>query len=127
MVLNVDKILSNPKITRTNLSIIYKELKKLNLGIPWLDLLRKTTRNELLNKLKNKLEPKPQKYIVSGKIKITVRSNFEGKNGATERITTSEEKYNETITATSKEEAIKKQLISVVYKSSFKGKKKLTS
>ena len=41
---NVKTILLNPKITRTQLSKVYKEIKSLNLGIPWLDVLRKTTR-----------------------------------------------------------------------------------
>ena len=105
---DVKSILNKDKLNRTELSLINQTIKQLKLNIPWLDLLRKTTRGEVLAKLKSKLEPKPQKYIVSGIIKITTRSKFLGKNGATERITTSEEKYNETITATSKEEAIKK-------------------
>ena len=41
---NVNKILLNPKITRGELSKVYKEIKNLNLKIPWLDILRKTTR-----------------------------------------------------------------------------------
>ena len=41
---NVNKLLLNPKITRGELSKVYKEIKILNLGIPWLDVLRKTTR-----------------------------------------------------------------------------------
>ena len=80
--------------------LLRHRIKQLKLNIPWLDLLRKTTRGEVLAELKSKLEPKPQKYIVSGRIKITTRSKFLGKNGATERITTSEEKCNETVTAT---------------------------
>ena len=41
---NVNKILLNPKITRGELSKVYKEIKILNLGIPWLDVLRKSSR-----------------------------------------------------------------------------------
>ena len=105
---DVKNILSKDKLNRTELSLIYKTIKQLKLNIPWIDVLRKTTRGDVISKLKNKLEPKQQKYIVIGTIKITIRSKFVGETGATERITTSEEKYNETITATSKEEAIKK-------------------
>ena len=57
MITNVDKILSDPKITRTNLSIVYKELKKLNIGIKWLDVLRKTTRKDVISTYKSHQQP----------------------------------------------------------------------
>ena len=47
---NVKTILLNPKITRGELSKVYKEIKILNLGIPWLDVLRKTTRANVVVK-----------------------------------------------------------------------------
>ena len=47
---NVNKVLLNPKITRGELSKVYKEIKRLNLGIPWLDILRKSSRANVANK-----------------------------------------------------------------------------
>ena len=58
----VEKVLSKPKITRTDLSNVYKQIKQLKLNITWLDLYRKSTRLESLNKLKkNKIQPKKNK------------------------------------------------------------------
>ena len=45
---NVKTILLNPKITRGELSKVYKEIKSLNLGIPWLDVLRKSSRGNVV-------------------------------------------------------------------------------
>ena len=52
MITNVDKILSDPKISRTQLSQVYAELKKLNIGIKWIDVLRKTTRKDVISTYK---------------------------------------------------------------------------
>ena len=53
---DVKTILSKDKHSRTELSQIYKSIKELKLNIPWLDLLRNTTRGEVIAKLKNKLQ-----------------------------------------------------------------------
>ena len=57
----VEKVLSKPKITRTDLSNVYKQIKQLKLNITWLDLYRKSTRENTLGKVKEALEPKPIK------------------------------------------------------------------
>ena len=57
----VQKVLSKPKVTRTDLSNVYKQIKQLKLNIPWLDLYRKSTRENTLGKVKEALEPKPTK------------------------------------------------------------------
>ena len=54
---DVKTILSKDKLNRTELSQIYKSIKAQQLNIPWIDLLRKTTRGEVISKLKNKLDP----------------------------------------------------------------------
>ena len=100
----VEKVLSKPKITRTDLSNVYKQIKQLKLNIPWLDLYRKSTRLESLNKLKNKLQPKKTKFIVSGTIIKTEITIF--KNGF-QKQNTYQEKYNETFYAFDKKDAIK--------------------
>ena len=61
MVLNVDNILSNPKISRTQLSQVYAELKKLNLGIKWIDVLRKNTRKDVISTYKQATQQKIKK------------------------------------------------------------------
>ena len=50
-------ILSKDKLNRTELSQIYKSIKGQKLNIPWIDLLRKATRGQVLVQLKNKLDP----------------------------------------------------------------------
>ncbi len=49
---NVKKIWLNPKITRMELSTIYKEIKSLNLTTTWLDVLRKSSRANVVVKFK---------------------------------------------------------------------------
>ena len=100
----VQKVLSKPKVTRTDLSNVYKQIKQLKLNIPWLDLYRKSTRLESLNKLKNKLQPKKTKFIVSGTIIKTEITIF--KNGF-QKQNTYQENYNETFNAFGKKDAIK--------------------
>ena len=129
---NVNKVLLNPKITRGELSNVYKEIKRLNLGIPWLDVLRKTTRanvatrwetahkakqmddmnnmknkiNKITNKIKKqqKLIPHPLiKFIVSGIMIKTEIITF--KNGY-EQTNKFEEKYNETFKAIDKKDML---------------------
>ena len=63
----VEKVLSKPKITRTDLSKVYKQIKQLKLNITWLDLYRKSTRENTLGKVKEALEPKPVKVKKSTK------------------------------------------------------------
>ena len=86
----VEKVLPKPKITRTDLANVYKQIKQLKLNIPWLDLYRKSTRLESLNKLKNKLQPKKTKFIVSGtiiKTEITIFANgFQKKRHISRKI-----------------------------------------
>ena len=130
---NVNKILLNPKITRGELSKVYKEIKILNLGIPWLDILRKTTRvnvatkwekaykakqmddmnnmKKKINKITNKIKKQQKeikhpliKFIVSGIMIKTEIITF--KNGR-EQTNTFEEKYNESFKATDKKDAIR--------------------
>ena len=68
----VEKVLSKPKITRTDLSNVYKQIKQLKLNIPWLDLYRKSTRENTLGRVKEALEPKPIKVKTStNKNKLT--------------------------------------------------------
>ena len=62
---NVNKILLNPKISRGELSKVYKEIQILNLGIPWLDVLRKTTRANVATRWE-----KVQKAFINWKPKI---------------------------------------------------------
>ena len=100
----VEKVLSKPKITRTDLSNVYKQIKQLKLNIPWLDLYRKSTRLESLYKLRNKLQPRKTKFIVSGTIIKTEITIF--KNGF-QKQDTYQEKYNETFNAFDKKDALK--------------------
>ena len=100
----VQKVLSKPKVTRTDLSNVYKQIKQLKLSISWLDLYRKSTRLESLNKLRNKLQPKKTKFIVSGTIIKTEITIF--KNGF-QKQNTYQEKYNETFNAFDKKDALK--------------------
>ena len=52
----VEKVLSKPKITRTDLSNVYKQIKQLKLNISWLDLYRKSTRYDSIKELQSKLQ-----------------------------------------------------------------------
>ena len=70
----VEKVLSKPKITRTDLSNVYKQIKQLKLSISWLDLYRKSTRLESLNKLRNKLQPKKQNSLYPA---LTPKNNID--------------------------------------------------
>ena len=72
---DIKNILSKPKLSRTDLSQVYKKIKELKLNIPWLDLFRKATRDDVLLKVQNKLEPKKIKFMASGtmiKTEITI-------------------------------------------------------
>ena len=114
---NVKTILLNPKITRGELSKVYKEIKSLNLGIPWLDVLRKTTRANVatrwetahkaknmddmnnmkkkINKITNKIKKQQKeikqpiiKFIVSG---ITIKTEIITFKNGYEKTNTFEE------------------------------------
>ena len=52
----VEKVLLKPKITRTDLSNVYKQIKQLKLNISWLDLYRKSTRFDSIKELQSKLQ-----------------------------------------------------------------------
>ena len=75
---DIKNILSKPKLSRTDISQVYKKIKELKLNIPWLDLFRKATRDDVILKVQNKLEPKKIKFMVSGtmiKTEITIFKN----------------------------------------------------
>ena len=111
---DIKNILSKAKLSRTDLSHVYKNIKQLKLNISWLELLRKNSREDALNKLRNKLEPKKTKFIVSGTYikKVTLifrRTDNKSFFGGPERkVIETEEKYNETVTAIDKKDALKK-------------------
>ena len=73
---DIKNILSKAKLSRTDLSHVYKNIKQLKLNISWLDLLRTTSRENTLNKLKEALEPKPIKVKKSTK-KDKLKALFE--------------------------------------------------
>ena len=79
MVINVENILSSPKITRTQLSNVYKELKKLNIGIKWVGILRKSSRQDVISTYKQATQKKKIKFIVTGTIEKTIKATFESK------------------------------------------------
>ena len=74
---DIKNILSKAKLSRTDLSHVYKNIKQLKLNISWLDLLRTTSRENTLGKLKEALEPKPikvKKSIKTDKLKALFES-----------------------------------------------------
>ena len=73
---DVKTILSKDKLNRTELSQIYKSIKAQQLNIPWIDLLRKTTRGEVISKLKNKLDP-PKPTIKKSRKKSQLKQLME--------------------------------------------------
>ena len=73
---DVKTILSKDKLNRTELSQIYKSIKELKLNIPWIDVLRKTTRGEVISKLKNKLDP-PKPTIKKSRKKSQLKQLIE--------------------------------------------------
>ena len=73
---DVKTILSKDKLSRTELSQIYKSIKAQQLNIPWIDLLRKTTRGEVISKLKNKLDP-PKPTIKKSRKKSQLKQLME--------------------------------------------------
>ena len=100
---DIKNILSKPKLSRTDISQVYKKIKELKLNIPWLDLFRKATRDDVILKVQNKLEPKKIKFMVSGtmiKTEITIFANgFQKQNSY-------QEKYNEIFYAFDKKDAL---------------------
>ena len=100
---DIKNILSKPKLSRTDLSQVYKKIKELKLNIPWLDLFRKATRDDVILKVQSKLEPKKIKFMVSGtmiKTEITIFANgFQKQNSY-------QEKYNEIFYAFDKKDAL---------------------
>ena len=73
---DVKNILSKDKLSRTELSQIYKSIKELKLNIPWIDLLRKASRGEVIAKLKNKLDP-PKPTIKKSRKKSQLKQLIE--------------------------------------------------
>ena len=57
----IDNILNKSKLSRTDLSTIYKKIKELKLQISWLDLFRKSSREASLSTLQQAIKPKPKK------------------------------------------------------------------
>ena len=86
----IDNILNKSKLSRTDLSLIYKKIKELNLKISWLDLFRKSTRDDVLLKVQNKLKPKS--YNVSYIIYTKFNEDKQYKKG-TKSITINGVKY----------------------------------
>ena len=91
---DIKNIISKPKLSRTDLSQVYKKIKELKLSITWLDLFRKATRDDVILKIQNKLEPKKIKFMVSGTMIKTVITIFE--NGF-QKTDTYQETYNEVV------------------------------
>ena len=73
---DVKTILSKETFNRTELSQIYKSIKEQKLNIPWIDLLRKATRGEVISKLKNKLDP-PKPTIKKSRKKSQLKQLME--------------------------------------------------
>ena len=100
---DIKNILSKSKLSRTDLSQVYKKIKELKLNISWLELFRKATRDDVLLKGQIKLEPKKIKFLVSGtmiKTEITIFANgFQKQNSY-------QEKYNEIFYAFDKKDAL---------------------
>ena len=93
---DIKNILSKPKLSRADLSQVHKKIKELELNIPWLDLFRKATRDDVLLKIKNKLEPKKTKFLVSGTMIKTETTILQI---CIKKHTTCQEKYNNVVYA----------------------------
>ena len=57
----VESILNKTKLSRTDLSTLYKKIQELKLNISWLDLFRKSSRETSLSTLQQAIKPKPKK------------------------------------------------------------------
>ena len=57
----VESILNKSRLSRTDLSTLYKKIKELKLNVSWLDLFRKSTREASLSTLQQAIKPKPKK------------------------------------------------------------------
>ena len=86
----IDNILNKSKLSRTDLSTIYKKIKELRLKISWLDLFRKSSREATINKLQNAIKPKS--YNVSYIIYTKFNEDKQYKKG-TKTITINGVKY----------------------------------
>ena len=54
----IDTILNKSKLSRTDLSLIYKNTKELNPKISWLDLFKKSSRETTIKKYNKQSNPK---------------------------------------------------------------------
>ena len=69
----IDNILNKSRLSRTDLSTIYKKTKELKLNISWLDLFRKSSREATINKIQKAIKPKPKKIIVLESLLETIK------------------------------------------------------